>query len=57
MKRSYDMDIFILEALKLVTHAQGEGKQEQVEAPRLEKKDVQTSKDVVLRVIDSLKKS
>jgi len=57
LKRTYDMDSFILEALKLVNRSQTDGKNEQVEAPRLEKKDVQTSKDVVLRVIDSLKKA
>jgi hypothetical protein len=57
LKRTYNMDAFILEALKLVTRAQTDGKNEQAEAPRLEKKDVQTSKDVVLRVIDSLKKA
>jgi len=56
LKRTYNMDAFILEALKLVNHAQTDGKNEQTEAPRLEKKNVQTSRDVVLRVIDSLKK-
>lgn len=56
LKRTYNMDAFILEALKLVNHAQTDGKNEHTETPRLEKKNVQTSRDVVLRVIDSLKK-
>ena len=55
-KRTYEMDAFFLDALKLIERDQVEAQDTQGETPKLEKKDVQTSKDVVLRVIASLKK-
>ncbi len=56
-KRTYEMDAFFLEALKLIERDQAEEKKDQGESPRLEKKDVQTSKDVVMRLIASLLKA
>lgn len=56
-KRTYEMDAIILEALKIVSNVQTEGNKDSTGTRQLEKKDVGTSKDVLLRMIASLKKA
>ena len=55
-KRIYEMDALILEALKIVSNNQADGTKESVEGHQLEKKNVGASKDILLRMIASLKK-
>lgn len=56
-KRTYEMDAIILEALKIVSKVQTDENQDSMEDNPLEKKNVGTSKDVLLRMIASLKKT
>jgi hypothetical protein len=56
-KRTFEVDAFILEALKLVKRSPEDGKSKPGEARKLEKKDVQTTKDVVMKLIDSIKEA
>ena len=55
--RTYEMDAIILEALKIVSNVQRDGNKDSTGTRPLEKKDVGISKDVLLRMIASLKKA